>query len=211
MVADPLDKLFSFGSTRRDIENDPFSLLNGRVELPAVQQQENLHRSVTDALVSINEWMVLDHRVAERSSLLLYRAVEILPTEGNHRLGNCRLQATEIANLRRTAGLFNDEPMQIQDLGKREIPHLTEPSIQFLVLLQDSRSSFNELIILAGKQFLNSRRGEIINRHVEALGYFLKPFLLGAIHFDRDLHAVLLQAIIRRQAISLTFSPENLA
>src|SRR5688572_12932749 len=81
MRSQPGKQLITPALARRDPQNEPFLVVNARVYLESVQDEERLHERVTGPLVPVDEGMILDDRVPERRGLLDERRVEILSAE----------------------------------------------------------------------------------------------------------------------------------
>jgi hypothetical protein len=123
MCSDPSEQILAGGSPRCNIKDDLLSVIYGRPELQAVQQQESLHRGVANALVAIDEWVGRDQREANRGSLFFKRRLELPAPEGHAWLGHCRLQRTQIANGVRTARVLHQELVQLEHLSERQEAH----------------------------------------------------------------------------------------
>jgi len=74
----------------------------------AVEDQEDLHRCVTDALVAVDEGMVRHQREAQRGRLLQKRGVEVRASEALARLRKRGLEQSEVAQPDSAAGLLGD-------------------------------------------------------------------------------------------------------
>lgn len=98
MPTDPLGKFFSAHRASRDADDHLLRVLDGRVELVAVEHQKNFQRCVPNSLVSIDERMVPDEREAERGGLLDERRIQIDVVE--RRTGLCErgLQSAKVAD-----------------------------------------------------------------------------------------------------------------
>jgi len=82
----------------RQIEHD--ALLITHLDLSAIQNEKRLHGGMSDALVAVDERMVLDKREAERC------------TEGRLGLGDCRFECAKISNPRGVTRCFEKSPVQ---------------------------------------------------------------------------------------------------
>jgi hypothetical protein len=69
-------------------EDQLFLLVGRRDNLGAVQEQERRHRVVADALVAVDERVVLDQRGAESGGFVDQGRVKVLAVEGGSRLGS---------------------------------------------------------------------------------------------------------------------------
>ena len=53
MVAKPLSKRFPIDSARGHLQYNPFLLINGALNLKTIENQKNLHRRMSCALVAV--------------------------------------------------------------------------------------------------------------------------------------------------------------
>ena len=69
MLPKPSDQALSIEGTGCHPQNDTLLLINRRVDLPPVEDEECLHGRVTYPLISVNERMIGDQRETERCCL----------------------------------------------------------------------------------------------------------------------------------------------
>ncbi len=70
MIAKPFQKAHTIQLSRRCLQNGCLLFVDRRGNFKFVQDQENFHRGVPDAFVSIYEWMILDECKSERGRFL---------------------------------------------------------------------------------------------------------------------------------------------
>jgi hypothetical protein len=121
MDLQPRNELPSVELTSRQGEDELLLLVGNGIDLEAVQQEKRFHRGMADALVPVNERVVLHDGKAERGCLLDDGRVQILTTESHPRLCYGRFEGAEVAQSRRSACLFDDHAVQLQHLGQRQI------------------------------------------------------------------------------------------
>src|SRR2546425_270993 len=76
-----------------------------------------------NALVAVDEGMILDQREAERCRFLLQRGIQIDTTKRRLGLGDGRFERAKIPDPGCATRGFEESPVQLDDLGQREIPH----------------------------------------------------------------------------------------
>src|SRR6266849_348906 len=85
VLTQPIGELASIDAARRQVEHDAFLITYLGVDLRAVQNEKRLHSGMPNALVAVDEGMVLDQREAEHGRLLHQRGIQIDTTK--RRLG----------------------------------------------------------------------------------------------------------------------------
>jgi hypothetical protein len=70
---------------------------------------------------------------------------------------------------RSTSGLGDHAPVQVENLGEREVAHLRQAPVEFAVLVEDSVCSAVEVVVRTRKEIPDGRGGELIGGDVEAL------------------------------------------
>ena len=90
------------------------------------------------------------------------------------------------------AGRLDNAPVEIEDLGQREVAdqsrHLRETFVQFVVLRQHARGSGLELLLAALKEVAEHGGSEDIRRHIEARRDGSELALLRRRKIDGKLH-----------------------
>jgi hypothetical protein len=76
----------------------------------------NLHGSMPDALVAVDEWVALNQRQTQRRGLLSESDIQIATAERGLGLGNCGLQGTEVPDAGRASCRLQEAPMQFDNL-----------------------------------------------------------------------------------------------
>jgi hypothetical protein len=74
---------------------------------------------MADALVAVDEGMILDQCETQGDGLRRDRGIKVLAVEGHAWLSDRRLQAVAVADALATAGLGRDHSMQLRDLIRR--------------------------------------------------------------------------------------------
>jgi hypothetical protein len=100
MVSQPRNELLSTELTSRQSEDELLLLIGDGVDLEAVEQEKRFHRGMTEALVPVNERMVLHEGKAERGCLLDGGRVQVLTTESHSRLRYRGFEGTQVAQSR---------------------------------------------------------------------------------------------------------------
>lgn len=94
-----------------------------RIDASAVEQQERRHRSVGDALVTVDEGMALGERKAQGAGLHNQVRVQIGSSEGCSRLGHGRCKGAKVPDARGAPAHRQDEAMQLNHLAQRQVTH----------------------------------------------------------------------------------------
>ncbi|MFN7914942.1 MAG: hypothetical protein U0Q55_06355 [Vicinamibacterales bacterium] len=115
MQPQPVDEFVAMSLTGGDVEHQPLLLIDGGVDLEAVQEQENLHRRVADALVAIDEGVIRGQGEPQGRSLFDDGGMQIGGVEGCFGLGQCRLEKAEVTDPPGATGLVYDAPVQGDD------------------------------------------------------------------------------------------------
>lgn len=85
MVTKPVGQVRPVHPASGEIEHETLLVIEGGVDLGAVEDKEGFHGGVPDALVAVDERVVLNQREAHRRGLLDHRWIQIAATE--RRLG----------------------------------------------------------------------------------------------------------------------------
>lgn len=64
MVTKPVGQVHPGDMAGGEIEHETLLVIDGGVDLGAVEDEEGLHGGVPDALVAVDEWVVLNQREA---------------------------------------------------------------------------------------------------------------------------------------------------
>lgn len=123
MLLEPDGQFSSAETTRGKVEHETLLLIDGGMDLGAVEQKKGGHRSVSHALVPVDEGMPLREREPEGSRLLDQAAVEVSPSERGPRLSHGRFKSAEITDSRRTVSCCEHEAVQLDYLTQGEIAH----------------------------------------------------------------------------------------
>lgn len=179
MVSQPRNELLSTELTSRQCEDELLLIINYGVDLEAVEQEKRFHRGMADALVPVNERMVLHEGKAERGCLLDGGRVQVLATKSHSRLRYRGFEGTQVAQSRRSACLLDDHAVQVQHLGKRQIAHSRKPTVQLPILLQDLRRDRLEVVPLPSNQVGNRSACQPLDGDPEAACLFLQSLCFG--------------------------------
>jgi len=76
MVTKPIGQVHPVDLAGGEIEHQTLLAIDGGVDLGAVEHEEGLHGCVPDALVAVDEWVVLNQREAQRRRLLDHGRIE---------------------------------------------------------------------------------------------------------------------------------------
>jgi hypothetical protein len=106
-----------------DLKDGPFGFVHGRLKVAPVQAKEREHGGMTNALVAIDEGMVLDEGEAQSRCLAREARIEVGSAEGLPRLGDGGLHRAEIADKRLLPALVHDEAVEKQHLSQAEVSH----------------------------------------------------------------------------------------
>jgi len=109
--------------TRRDLKNRPLGLVYRGFESAAIQAKEREHGGMANALVAVDEGMVLDEGEAQSGGLARQGRIEVRSPERLPRLGDGGLHRTEVADTRLLPALFHDEAVEKQHLSQAEVSH----------------------------------------------------------------------------------------
>lgn len=69
MLVEPVRELITADGARRDAKDHTLRVVDGRVELLAVEHKKHFERRMPDALVAVDEGVVPDERESERCGL----------------------------------------------------------------------------------------------------------------------------------------------
>src|SRR5690348_5820856 len=94
-----------------------------RIKGVAVQHEEDLHRGMTDTLVTVDKRVALHQREAKRRCLGDDGGIEILTCEGCLRLGHGSLDGSEVANACGATALRKDPLVEVKDLRQGQVTH----------------------------------------------------------------------------------------
>jgi hypothetical protein len=115
---------FQLGAARPasgEIEEQGLLFVNSCAKLNAVQCEEHFHGGVGNAFVAIYKRVV--ERLRQRGRLGGYCGVQIHAIERGAWLGDGGFEHWQVAKAWRSAGAFDDRPVQGDDLTERQIPH----------------------------------------------------------------------------------------
>lgn len=88
-----------------------------------LENQERLHGCVADALIAVDERVVLNQGEAQRRRLLDHGRMQIDATERRLWLSDGGVECVKMADAGRAATSPEDAPMQLDDLPQGEISH----------------------------------------------------------------------------------------
>ena len=123
MAPDPLGEFGPRHCAGSDAEDGLLLFVDVSGNLLSVEQQEDFHRGVANALVSVDEGMPLDECEAQRSGLLRHGGVELGAIECGSRLGESGLDTSQIAEARCTTRYGDEVIVETEDLRKGEVSH----------------------------------------------------------------------------------------
>lgn len=113
MAVNPSRKLFKTNFTRGHLKNNLFLVINRGAYFEVVQHKEDLHSRMTCPLVTVHEWMVLDHEESQRRGLGRRYGVKLLPVEDHARLRDSSFQPSQVSDAMLTAKPLHDTTMKI--------------------------------------------------------------------------------------------------
>ncbi len=116
-------------------KHDLFLLVDAGDQLEPVQDEKDFQRSVTNALVAIEEWMVAYDEECQSGSLVDQGWIEVVTIERLERLRNGRLQSAQVTNTLQAAGTVDHLSMQREHFGKRDASHYERRSYNFSFLV----------------------------------------------------------------------------
>ena len=171
-------------------KNDPLLFVYRTAQFIAVEDENGFKCRMPCAFVAIHEGVVLNKKKSHRSGLLRKGWVEFLICEDLEWLEDRRFESALIANAARSAALFDDPPVDFDDLGDRDETHLGQPPIQLSVLLDDVINRPAELCI-ALKFLFNAVLEQLLDRESAELRGFLDPGgnFVGNVEFQ-EFHGV---------------------
>ena len=114
-----------------------------------------------DALVAIDEGVVLDEREGKCGRLGGQIGIQIMAGEGHPWLSGGRFERTKIAEALPTAGLGQEPLMQSQNLAEGEVSHLGQAAVELAVLFQHTVRSALKLLGRRRDEVTDRCRGEI--------------------------------------------------
>ena len=112
MASDPLSERVARRAASGHAEDDLFALLNTCLQLETVQYEKRFHRGMTDALVAVQERMVLDEGERDGGSFRRQGGLGVLATSRHARLCHGGLQGTQIAHRGGARRLRDDTAVQ---------------------------------------------------------------------------------------------------
>jgi hypothetical protein len=116
VLAEPGGQLGPAETTRGKVEHETLLLIDGGMDLRAIEQEKGGHGSVSHALVPVDKGMTLREREAQGGCLLDQAAVEIPPSERGPWLSDGRFKSTEVAKAGRAASCGEHEAVQFDYL-----------------------------------------------------------------------------------------------
>jgi hypothetical protein len=123
VVTKPVDQLTAPDPTRSEIEHESLLVVDGTVDLGAVENEERLHGGVPSAFVAVDKRVALNQRECQGGSFLNQSWVELNATERGFGLGDRRFEHSEIPNARCATCCLEDAAMQVDDLTQGEVTH----------------------------------------------------------------------------------------
>jgi hypothetical protein len=121
MVTNPADQLVSTDPASCEIQDEALLVIDGGIDLSAVEDQKGFHRGMSDALVAIDEGMTLNQGEAQRRSLFSQRRVQVDATECGLWLGDGGLERAEISDAGRATRRLEELAVQVDDLPQGEV------------------------------------------------------------------------------------------
>ena len=112
MRLDPCLQPSAIETAGGDVKNRLLRFIDRCLDAPAIEPKERDNGSVTDPLVAIHEWMVLDERETQRRRFGRQTRVKVLASKGLSRLRDCRFQCAKVAKQRLLATLFHDQTVE---------------------------------------------------------------------------------------------------
>jgi hypothetical protein len=112
----PAGQLSSADAARGEVEHETLLIVDGGINLGAVEQKKGGHRSVSQALVSVDKRMALSEREAQRRCLLDHIAVEVTSSERGSRLGHSRFEGCQVTKSGGTTSRCEHETVQFDYL-----------------------------------------------------------------------------------------------
>jgi hypothetical protein len=129
VLTQPIQKIQKFGSVQPaggQMHHDAFLIIDVGIDLGAVQNEERLHGGMADALVPVDEGVVLDQGEAKGGRILSQRRVQVGPVERRPGQSQGRFQRSEIANPSRTARGLEESPVKLRS-------STTSPSVRYRI------------------------------------------------------------------------------
>jgi hypothetical protein len=78
----------SFQISRRKLKDELFLIIEGRLDLPPIEEQKQFHRGMPDPFIAIDEGMIANKGKPQRRSFVCQRWVEVVVIERGLGLGN---------------------------------------------------------------------------------------------------------------------------
>ena len=187
MILQPPDELVPGQVAGRYCEDDALLLVDRCIQLEAVQRQEYLRRSMTDALVSIDEWVTLNEREPECPRLGHNRWIEVIIAVRSKRLGKSGLEASKIPEPSSTTRRGDQMLVEPEHLGERQVAHLRESLVEVCVFGKDAICGLLKIIRRMRCEIGNERRRQLFHGDPEGLRAFAKEPHLGLGEFKLQL------------------------
>jgi hypothetical protein len=118
------------GFACRNRESEPFKFLLIRCKVMVVQPEEDAGRCDSRSLVAVDEGVIARQGFHQRSCLMEYVRVEILPGEGRPGPRDRGPEKVDIENAVGSARLINDSAVDEKDLLRRKVFHFFESSFR---------------------------------------------------------------------------------
>lgn len=112
----PSNECFSRELLGGNSQNEALLLVYVCVDLHPVEEQKHRHRSMTDALVPIDERVTLDKRERQSGRLFDQRRVKVGASKGCLWLGERGFDTPQITNTIRTSGRSDESLVEPKDL-----------------------------------------------------------------------------------------------
>lgn len=123
MSREPLGELASTDRSTRHVKDQTLLLIYRSGDLPSVQPQKDLHRSVAGPLVSVYKRVILNQGKPERGRFLYSRGIKLLSAELHLRLADRRNESAAVTKAQAPSRRFDQAPMEIKDFGDAQVSH----------------------------------------------------------------------------------------
>ena len=97
--------------------------------------------------------------------------------------------------------------MEVENLRQRQVPHLAQPVVQLLLLLQDTRGRSFEVSRRLACEIGDCSLGQLLDRDAETLRYLLQLARLVVWYLNRELHTTYCPAERHRSATAALVRP----
>ena len=123
MLLEPIRELLASDLASREVEHEPFLIIDGSVDLEAVEHEKRFHCCMRNPLVAVKERMIERQRQTQCGRFGRKRGMKIDAAETGTGLRERGFQRAEVPNARRAARTLEDGPVQRNHFPERQVTH----------------------------------------------------------------------------------------